>query len=136
MNVPGLLKKLTLLSPTAVSELLSDTLGFAVSSEDVDRWLGYARRVGPFLTLGDKRVDDLTRADIQDVIMGVFNAKVDDEGAKNLLETAKRMVTSPDETVRDLVSSGKLAKLLVSGPGATPRTRVIYCPECSTPIIL
>lgn len=136
MNIPGLLKKLKLLSPTAVSEMLSDTLGFTVSSEDVDRWLDYAKRVGPFLTLGDKRVDNLTPSDIQEVTYGVFRANIDDEGAANLLETARKMVTSPDETVKDLITSGKLAKLFTAGPTAVPKTRVIYCPECNIPIIL
>lgn len=136
MNVPSLLKKLGLLSPTAVSDLLSDTLGFTVAPEDVDRWLGYAKRIGPFLTLGDKRVDDLLPSDVQDVVYGVFQARVDDEGAASLLDTAKRMVTSPDETVRDLITSGKIARLLSLGPSAQPKATVIYCPECSNPIIL
>lgn len=136
MNVAGILKKLKLLNPSAVAEMLSDVMGFDIAPDDVDRWLEYAKRFGPFISMGDRKVDELEATDVQDVIYGVFRAKVDEEGANALLDTARKMVTSPDETVRDLISSGKIMRLISLGPAASPKSTVIYCPDCHNPIIL
>lgn len=136
MNIPGLLTKMKLLSPKAVSEVISDTLGIVILPEDVDRWIGYAKKVGPFLSLGDRKVDDLLPSDIQDLVSGLFGAKLDEGGAANLLATARKMVTDPDETVRDMIVSGKLLNLIGKGTAAVPTSSVIYCPHCDSPIIL
>lgn len=128
--VPALLRRAGLLSPEAIHKIISAEFGIDLDVTVVETMIKYARRAGEMAHVVDRPLATLEAPELQ-ALLAAFDLKIDDATSESLVGTARGMITNPDETVRDLIASGKWKRLLALGPQRAPiRSSFITCSHC------
>jgi len=130
MSLLSLARRVGLLSPSAVADVLQGEFGLDLDPADVEKFIGYARKATSLKPILDERVSGVTGEQISQLVKA-WDLSLDRPSCDLLSDTIQKMVTSPEETVRDFIAAGKWKRLISLGPeGAPIRTAAVICGHC------